>query len=87
MTTMNISLPVVMRKFIETQVAEEGYGTVSEYVRKLVREEQKRKTKEKLETLILEGLNSGEPIEVTPEYWEELRRRLKERGAKRKKRA
>jgi antitoxin ParD1/3/4 len=87
MTTMNISLPAAMRKFVEKQVSEEGYSTASEYIRTLVREEQKRKAKEKLESLILEGLNSGESIEVTPEYWEEIRRRLQERGAKRKKRA
>lgn len=34
---------------------------------------------EELETLALEGLNSGEPIEVGPGYGEEKHRRLAER--------
>ncbi|MBM3739140.1 MAG: hypothetical protein FJW39_25475 [Acidobacteria bacterium] len=29
----------------------------------------------------LEGLNSGEPIEVTPEYWERLREDFIERNS------
>jgi len=36
---------------------------------------------QKLEALLLEGLNSGEPIEITPEYWEKKRRQLIERHA------
>ena len=31
---------------------------------------------EELERLALEGLNSGEPITMTPKHWEELRRDL-----------
>ncbi len=34
---------------------------------------------EKLEALLLERLNSGEPIEITPEYWERKRAQLVER--------
>jgi hypothetical protein len=42
MTTLNISLPDSMRNFIEEKVAEGGYSTASEYIRQLVREDQKR---------------------------------------------
>jgi hypothetical protein len=34
---------------------------------------------EELEALALEGLNSGEPIEAGPGYWEDKHRRLEER--------
>ena len=34
---------------------------------------------QKLEALLLEGLNSGDPINITPEYWENKRRQLIER--------
>lgn len=59
-TTMNISLPDSMRTFIEEQIADEGYGTASEYVRDLIRAEQKRREERKLEKLLLERLNSNE---------------------------
>ena len=39
---------------------------------------------ERLEALLLEGLDSGEGIEVTPEFWKELRAELVERRRKAK---
>jgi antitoxin ParD1/3/4 len=70
MATMNISLPDTLKEFVEQQVAEGGYETMSEYVQELICAAQKRKAEETLEALMLEGLDSGEPIEVTQEYWE-----------------
>ena len=69
MTTMNISLPYLMRAFIEQKVAQSGYSTASEYIRQLVREDQKRAAQERLEALLMEGINSGPSIEITSEYW------------------
>ena len=82
MTSLNISLPSSLKEFVETQVQESGFSTPSEYIRNLVRDDQKRRAEEKLETLLLEGLNSGEPIEITPEYWEKQRIQLIERHNK-----
>ena len=84
MTSLNISLPSSLKEFVETQVQEGGFSTPSEYIRNLVRDDQKRRAKEKLETLLLEDLNSGEPIESTPEYWEKKRTQLIERHNKKK---
>lgn len=84
MTTLNISLPEAMKKFVEAEVAQGGYGTASEYVRELVREAQKRKAHARFEALIEEGLNSGEPLPVTDESWDELKTRVMARIAKRK---
>jgi len=67
---MNISVPESMKTFIEAEVSNNGYGTASEYVRELVRDAKKRKAEERLEALLLEALDSGKPIKVTPEYWE-----------------
>ena len=79
MTSLNISLPKSMKDFVEGQVESAGFSTPSEYIRALIRDDQKRRTEEKLETLLLEGLNSGEAIEITPEYWERKRTQLIER--------
>ncbi len=74
METMNISLPETMKQFIEEQVSAGGYSSVSEYIRALVREEQKRKAQEQLEALLVEGLESGKPTEMTDEEWNEIRK-------------
>jgi antitoxin ParD1/3/4 len=65
--------------FVEERVKEGGYSTPSEYVGELLCEDQKRRIAERLEALLLEGLNSGEPVAVTPQYWEKKRQQLIER--------
>jgi hypothetical protein len=67
--------PKLEAKLLEKAEAE-GL-TVSAYVERLVSADQA--AEEELESLALEGLNSGEPIDVGPGYWEEKHRRLDER--------
>lgn len=74
MQTMNISLPDSMKHFIEGQVAAGGYSSASEYVRALVRADQQRQAKARLETLLLEALDSGDATTMTPEDWDAIRR-------------
>jgi antitoxin ParD1/3/4 len=80
MTTINISLPESMRDFIREQVAKGGYSTASEYIQQLIRQELERVAKTKLETLLLEGLDSGESIEIADEWWEQKRTELVEKA-------
>lgn len=74
MPTMNISLPDAMKQFIEGQVAEGGYSSVSEYVRALVRDAQHQHAKARLEALLLEALDSGDATVMTPGDWDAIRR-------------
>lgn len=80
---MNISLPDSMRTYIEEQVASGGYSTVSEYFRELVRQDQKQKAQERLEVLLLEGLDSGTATPMNAEDWENIRQSMREQVAKR----
>ena len=79
LASLNISLPQTLKDYVEAQVKAGGYSTPSEYLRELLRQDQKQRAEERLEALLLEGLKSGEPIEITPEYWENKRRQLIER--------
>jgi len=79
---MNIALPETMKHFVQERVSQGGYSSVSEYVRELIRADQRRKVEERVDALLLEGLDSGEPIPVTKEYWEEKKRKLTERLGK-----
>ncbi len=58
MAIVNISLPDQMKQYIEERIGEGGYNTTSEYFRDLVRSDQKRQAEERLETLLLRGLES-----------------------------
>ncbi len=62
-TTMNVSLPRGMKAFIDERLAGDEYGTVSEYVRELIRADQKRHEEQKLERLLLDRLQSVTEME------------------------
>ena len=68
MSSVNISLPDSLCEFVERRAEEQGYGSVSDYFRDLILKDQEQQGEARLENLLLEGLNSGELIEVTPEY-------------------
>lgn len=80
---MNISLPQSLKGFVDSRVKTGGYSSVSEYVRDLVREDQKRQTQEHLEALLLEATRSGPGRELSKADWETLRRELTRRLANR----
>lgn len=84
LTTMNVSLSQSQRRFVEAAAARTGCTTTSEYIRRLIHEAQRKEAQEDLERKLLAGLDSGEPIEVTPEYLAQMRRELTKRIGRRK---
>ena len=79
-TTMNISLPDSMRAFVDERLDGDGYGSASEYVRELIRSDQKRVEQEKLEKLLLKRLESKSVKNWNvEELRSELARRTRER--------
>lgn len=69
---MNVSLPDELKEYVESQT-KAGYSTPSEYVRELIRNDQKRRAKEQLDAMLLEGLHSGDPIPVNAAFWRSLK--------------
>lgn len=78
MQTLNISLPETLKQFVDSQVTEGGYGTVSDYLRALILADEKRKAGSQLETLLLEGLDSAESA-LTATDWKAIRAEALER--------
>jgi antitoxin ParD1/3/4 len=78
-TTIQLPLSESLSAFANEQAASQGYGSAAEYIAALVKAEQKKKAKEKLEALLLEGLNSGPAKPMTDADWEALRQRVKAR--------
>jgi antitoxin ParD1/3/4 len=84
MQSMNISLPEPMKQYVDGQIAQGRYSSASEYVRELIREDEKRRASERLDTLLLEGL-AGTPIELTASEWKSLRQEALDKLSARKK--
>ena len=78
MDALNVSLPKAMKEYVQERVKTGGYGNTSEYVRDLIRAEQKQRAKEELEALIMEGINSGPSTPMTKADWDQLRERIHE---------
>ena len=77
MSTMNISLPDMLKTFVDEQVSQRGYGTSSEYVRALIRKEQER---QQLRGLLLAGAASEPTEAVDAAYFDALRVRAGQIG-------
>lgn len=66
-----------MKAFVDIQIRERGYGSSSEYVRDLIRNDQLRQAELQLAALMLEGINSGPAIPVDQAFWENQHEALK----------
>jgi antitoxin ParD1/3/4 len=84
MQSMNISLPDPLKQFVDGQIAEGRYSSASEYVRELIRADERRKAEDRLEALLLEGLNSEE-TKMAPGDWAAIRKEALAQIAARKK--
>ena len=76
MTSINISVPRQMREWVDSQIETGSYGNISEYFRHLIRKHQAEETQQRIELLLIEGLESGDTTEITPEFWEAKRQQI-----------
>jgi antitoxin ParD1/3/4 len=66
-------------------VSRGGCGTVSEYFRELVRQDEQREAEAHLDSLLLQAMESGEPTPMTKKDWDDIRKEVKQRVEGRKK--
>jgi antitoxin ParD1/3/4 len=77
-SSMNISIPEGLRGWVEDLVYRQGYGTVSEYVRELIRNDQKRRAADALDATLVEAITSGS-VEIGAEDLEAIRKKVRSR--------
>jgi len=73
---MSITIDPKLEALLRERAEAQGVS-VTDYVEQLVNAEQS--AEEELQSLPLEALNSGDPIQAGHGYWEEKHRRLDER--------
>ena len=76
MATLNISIPGSIESWINEQIRCGHYADASEYLCNLVKTDQQ--AKQRLDGLLLDGLNSGEAVRPEPGWWAAKKRRLKQ---------
>ena len=75
MSTMNVSLPEPQKAYVEEQCKSGRYTSSSEFIRDLIRKDQDR---QQLRALVLEGMASPSAGVADAEYFDDLRRRVRE---------
>ena len=79
--TMSFALPESLRSYIDARVQEGNYGNTSEYLRELVRRDQKEQEDKQFRQLIAEGLESGAGSQYTAEVAARIRNRISSKAS------
>ncbi len=64
---LTVELPEPLRQHVEHRAAAAGFGTAGEFVRDLI--ERDRERLGRLESLVREGLESGDFVEMDDAWW------------------
>ncbi|MCD0458135.1 ribbon-helix-helix domain-containing protein [Roseiconus lacunae] len=88
---MNIEITGETEKLIQAVLADGAdFGDANDYIRTLIREDQLTRASlsaslqdqaASLESLAIEGLESGDSIAMDTQFWQERRRRVKDGGS------
>jgi antitoxin ParD1/3/4 len=73
-STMNVSLPADLKRWVDQQVRQGGYGTASEYLRDVLRRARERKQRRQIDAMLVEAVESGATIEMDDADWSTIRK-------------
>ncbi len=75
MATLNISMPKTMREWIDAQIKAGEYANASDYIRDLIRHDQRQR--DTLRLALIEGEKSGVSKQSVTDIGRNAKRRLK----------
>ncbi len=80
-SSMNISLPAVLRQWVQAQVETRGFGTASEFVQDIIRREREKAVCVQLDQTLVEAMQT--PLtEMTDRDWDDIRNAGQKRARK-----
>ncbi len=78
LTTLSFRASEETKAFVEQEATELGFSSVDEYMNALLSAERRRKAEQRLEALLLQGLD-GDAAVVDDAWWDRWRRDLLDR--------
>ena len=81
MMNLTLSLPELLKEFVEAEAAAGGFANPSEYVKEVLCQEFRMKARKRLEDELLvaqDAIDRGEVEEMTEKDWEEIRAEVEE---------
>jgi antitoxin ParD1/3/4 len=80
MASLNVHMPPDLRDFVDQRTKKGGFSTPTEYVRHLIREDQRREAERRIEELFLEGVKSGRAKGSLEDLFKRLHKFVDERS-------
>jgi len=77
--SIDVQLPDDARSFIDAQVASGRFVSASAFIADLVEQARRRVEIERVDQLLLTGLNSGAGVDATPDYWRKKKEELSQK--------
>jgi len=77
---MSFALPAELREYVDARVGSGEYGNTSEYLRELIRRDQRSQAALRLRDLVADGLESGDGRRLTDDVLDELRQQALDSG-------
>ncbi|MEM9538440.1 MAG: type II toxin-antitoxin system ParD family antitoxin [Cyanobacteria bacterium P01_E01_bin.42] len=78
-TTISIALPKALQSFLNQQVDRGNHESIDRYILHLLQQEQAKIAR--VEELLIEGLESGDSIEATEDWWDAKRIELSRKSS------
>lgn len=76
METYSITLPDDVSEIVKEKAAESGFTSPTDFLQAFITNTLDRQARDRLEAMLLEGVESGPPIEATEEFWKQKKERL-----------
>lgn len=73
MTDVVVRLPDEAQTFVAERVASGEFATAGDYLLSLIESARRQAIVDRVDQLLLQGLDSGPGIEVTPDFWTKKR--------------
>jgi antitoxin ParD1/3/4 len=76
METFRITLADDIAELVYTRAVERGYPSPADYLQALITSALDQEDRDRLEAMLIEGLESGPPLEGTDKFWGEFKEEL-----------
>lgn len=80
--TMNVSLPLDLKRWVDKEVKAGGYGTASEYLRDVLRRARERKLRRQLDAMLVEAVEEGAHTVMDRADWASIRKSARAAAAR-----
>jgi hypothetical protein len=82
MASLFLNIPDDLKAAAVSRAAAAGFASVDDYVASLIEDDRLAPLDAATEAELLKGLDSGPPADVAPEFWTDLKQRVRGRRAR-----